>query len=252
MCSVSLKLLSKISEKKIPVLLTDYSHNPVGMLVSMQGHTRASKKLKQQISFSEEIKNKLWNQIIINKISNQIDTLEKLNKKEKLEILKRYKKEITNGDLNNREALSSRTYFSSLFSKEFKRFSEDIVNYCLNFVYQIIRSKISQELVALGYTTQLGIKHTSEYNYFNLSDDLIEPYRPIADYYIYTILLNTEEKFLTPDLKHKIINILNMEIFLNNQKMKMGTSIQFYVRNIMSSLENKNFKNLTFPRLYDK
>lgn len=249
MSLISLKILSKLCEKGISVIFTDCSHNPIGTLLPLQKHSRAPKRLKQQIEWNDKEKQYLWNIIVENKIRNQIYTLKKLNKNNKLEILNKYITEIKNNDKTNREGLASRTYFKELFSDEFKRFNDDIINYCLNFVYQIIRSKISQEIVSLGYITQLGINHKSEYNYFNLSDDLIEPYRPIVDYYIYKILDDNKEEYLTPQLKRKIIDILNTEIYFNKQKIKVGISIQFYVQNIMSFMETGNINKIKFPKL---
>lgn len=249
MCLISLKLLAKLCEKGISVLFTDYSHNPIGILTSLQGHTRASKKLKMQLSWDEADKKFLWTEIVKSKIENQILTLKHLSKFDKVELLKRYISEIDIDDETNREGLASRTYFKELFSENFKRFSEDIINYCLNFSYQIIRSKISQEIISLGYITQLGINHRSEYNYFNLSDDLIEPYRPIVDYFIYKILETNEEVYLTPMLKRKIVDILNETIILDNQKIKIGISIQFYVQNLFSFIETGNVDKITIPKL---
>ena len=249
MCMISLKLLSKICEKGISVIFTDYSHNPVGTLLSFQGHTRAPKKLNFQLSWSEEQKQYLWEEIVRIKIKNQILTLKKISKFDKLELLNDYVDKVENKDKSNKEGIASRIYFKELFSNEFKRFTDDIINYCLNYSYQIIRSKISQELIALGYITQLGINHRSEYNYFNLSDDLIEPYRPIIDFYVYNILFENEEEYLTPVLKRKLTDILNNEIILDDKKIKIGISIQFYIQNIMSFMETGNIKKIVFPKL---
>lgn len=249
MCLISLKIISKLCEKGISVIMTDSSHNPIGTLLPLQRHTRAPKKLRMQLEWTDKEKTYLWNNIVKNKIENQIMTLAKLNKNEKLQLLNKYIFEMQENDKTNREGLASRTYFKELFSNEFKRFSEDIINYCLNFAYQIVRSKISQEIVSLGYLTQLGINHKSEYNYFNLSDDLIEPYRPIIDYYIWIILEQNKEKFLTPQLKRNIVDILNKEIIYNNQIIKIGISIQFYIQNLMSFMETGNVKKILFPKL---
>lgn len=252
MCLISLKLISKLCEKGISVLFNDHSHNPVGTLLSLNINTRASKKVKQQILWDESTKETLWITIIKSKINNQINTLKLLKKNEKIEILTKYIDEIDYNDKTNREGIASRVYFKSLFSSNFKRFEEDIINYCLNFAYQIIRSKISQEIISSGYITQLGINHKSEYNYFNLSDDFIEPYRPIVDYYIYKILEQNEENYLTPKLKRKIIDIINNEILYDNQKIKINISIQFYVQNMLNFMETGNIDKLKYPKLYEK
>lgn len=252
MCLISLKLISKLCERGISIIFTDYSHNPIGTLLSLNINTRASKKVKQQILWNDITKETLWVTIIKSKINNQINTLKKLKKTEKVKMLTEYVNEITYNDKTNREGIASRVYFKSLFSENFKRFEEDIINYCLNFSYQIIRSKISQEIISSGYITQIGINHKSEYNYFNLSDDFIEPYRPIVDYYVYKTLEENEETYLTPNLKRKIIDIINNEILYDNQKIKINISIQFYVQNMLNFMETGNIDKLKFPILYEK
>ena len=208
-CLVSIKLLSELCEKGISVILTDGSHKPVGTLTTLYNNVRAPKKNKEQITWDENLKGYLWTEIVKNKIKNQMEVLKLLNKTEKMKILEEYFNTIEFGDKTNREGLASRTYFKELFGISFKRFNEDIINFCLNYAYQIIRSKISQEIVALGYQPSFGICHKNEYNTFNLADDFIEVFRPIIDYYVYKILNEAVDEYLTPSLKGKLVNIVN-------------------------------------------
>lgn len=155
-CYVSLKLLSKLCEKGINVIFTDDSHMPVGSLVTLYNHSRAVKKIESQMEWSKETKNYLWTEIVRAKIKGQIHTLELIDKREKIPMMRKLLEELSVGDLNNREGIASRIYFKSLFGNQFKRFSEDIINYSLNYVYQVIRSKISQEIVSCGYLPSVG------------------------------------------------------------------------------------------------
>lgn len=246
-CYVSLRLLTELCKNGINIILTDTSHTPVGTIETLYNHSRASKNLKKQIDWPIENKNFLWMNIVYNKISNQILTLLKNNKKDKIHILSEYLNTIEPGDLTNREGLASRTYFKELFGNDFKRFNPDIINFCLNYAYQIIRSKISQSIISLGYNPSLGICHRSEYNSFNLADDFIEVFRPIVDYYVYSILENAQEDYLTPDLKYKLVNILNENIYYNNQIYKIRNSIEIYLQNMFSFMETCNDKYLVFP-----
>lgn len=173
-CLVSLRLLSELCEKGINVILTDSSHKPIGTLTTLYNNVRAPQKNKEQINWDNSVKGYLWTEIVKNKIQNQRNVLVHLNKKDKIQIMDEYIQSIEYGDKTNREGLASRTYFKELFGISFKRFNEDIINFCLNYAYQILRSKISQEIVALGYQPSFGICHKNEYNTFNLADDFIE------------------------------------------------------------------------------
>lgn len=248
-CLVSLRLLSELCERGIEVIFTDASHMPVGSLLSLMNHSRASKKYMTQIKWSSDIKDYLWTEVVRRKIKNQIQTLDILEKRNKIELLQRYELEIENADRTNREGLASRTYFKELFGNQFKRFEEDVINFCLNYSYQVIRSKIAQQIVACGYYPALGIHHCSEYNSFNLADDLIEVFRPIVDYFVYQLLSESKEDYLTPALKNQLVNILNEKIMYRNQNQKIQQVVNSFLTDIFSFLETGDIERIHFPEL---
>ena len=248
-CNISLKLISSLCESGINVVFNNSSHVPIGSIQSLYNNTRAPKKIKNQINWDLTLQVYLWTEIVKQKINNQIDTLKINNKLEKIEILEKLKSEITLGDLTNKEGIASRVYFKELFGQTFKRFDENIVNYALNYIYQIIRSKIAQEIVASGYIPALGICHKSEFNLYNLADDFIEPFRPLCDYFVNKILNNSIENYLTKEIKRDLVNILNEIIIYKESKYKMHTVIQFYVQSLFAFLETGDISNINFPSL---
>lgn len=248
-CNVSLRLLTELCEKGITIIFNNSSHMPVGTLQTLSNHSRSSKRLKLQISWDEKTQEYLWTEIIKRKIRSQRETLEYLNINDSLDTIDNLSKDITLGDKTNREGTVSRVYFKSLFGKTFVRFKEDVINYSLNYVYQIIRSKISQSIVSYGYNPSLGINHKSEFNTFNLADDFIEVFRPIVDYYVYQILINQEETYLTPELKHKLLNIVNERIEFSGKLYKIHTVIDIYVRSVLTFMETGDVNNIAFPML---
>lgn len=248
-CSVTLKLLSELCEKGINVIFNNGSHMPVGSLQTLYNNTRAPKKIKYQIKWDNEAKIYLWTAIVKAKINNQIMTLKAHSLEEKIATIKKLYDEVDYGDLSNKEGTASRVYFKSLFGNIFRRFDEDIINYSLNYIYQIIRSKIAQEIVASGYIPALGINHKSEFNLFNLADDFIEPFRPICDYYVKKILDDSEEEYLTSEIKKEIVNILNIHIIFKESKYKLHTVIQFYVQSLFNYLETGDLSSIEFPYL---
>ncbi len=248
-CNISLRLLSYLCEIGINVIFNNSSHMPIGSIQTLYNHTRAPKKIKNQINWDKNTQIFLWTTIVKHKIKNQINTLKLLEKNTKIDIIERLNNEIVLGDLSNKEGTVSRIYFKELFGNTFKRFDENIVNYMLNYIYQIIRSKIAQEIVAYGYIPALGICHKSEFNLYNLADDFIEPFRPICDYYVHQILKNSTEDYLTKELKINIINILNENVFFDKAKYKIHNVIQFYVKNLINFLETGDTSYLNFPTL---
>lgn len=248
-CNVSLRLLTELCVKGINLVFTDTSHMPVGCITTLYDNARASKKIISQINWQKELKQILWTKIIESKIENQIETLKHLNKTERIDMLLEYRNSIELGDVSNREGTCSRIYFKSLFGQDFKRFNNDIVNFSLNYIYQIVRAKISQEIVSCGYISCIGICHKSEYNQFNLADDFIEVFRPILDYYTYNILLNSSEEFLTPYIKESLVNILNEKVLYQNKEQKIRNCITFFLQNIFFFIETGDITSLDFPKL---
>lgn len=236
-CNVSLRLLATLCEKGINVILNDASHMPTGSLQTLYSYTRAPKKIKNQMKWDKSSQIYLWTEIVKCKIGNQINTLKKSNKNDKIEILEKMLQNVSLGDINNKEGIASRVYFKELFGDNFKRFDEDIINYALNYIYQIIRSKIAQEIVACGYIPALGICHKSEFNLFNLADDFIEPFRPICDFYVKNILDNSIEDYLNSEIKRNLIDILNVKVKFNRSSYKIHTVIQFYIQSLFRYLE---------------
>lgn len=253
-CNTSIKLLSELSKKGINVLFCDNSHMPIGMLTSINNNQRTAKYNRLQIEWTNEIKKKVWTKIIKHKILLQIVCLVRFNKYDKIDLLKSYIEEIKNGDITNREGVSAKIYFHELFGLDFvrKRNAEDIINSSLNYVYQVIRAKIAQEIVAHGFLPTIGIFHSSEYNYFGLADDFIEVYRPILDYYVIKLIKKEEVTFLTPYFKEKLLNILYKPVSYDNKKHKIIESIKMFVVSITDNITIGSVENLTFPYFYDE
>lgn len=253
MCNVTIKLLAEFANKGINVVICDESHMPVGNFISVYDNIRSVKYNKIQLEWKKEIKQKMWQKIVKHKILLQMIVLYKHNKNDKIEILKKYIEEVENGDLTNREGLAAKVYFHELFGLDFirKRNADDIINSSLNYVYQIIRSKISQEIISHGYIPSLGIFHCSEYNYYGLADDLIEVYRPIVDNYVINLLLKEDISFMTSIYKEKLLQVLYIKVLYNNTKQKLIESIKLYVISLTNAMSNNKENEVIFPYLED-
>lgn len=203
------------------------------------------------MDWSKDIKRIVWQKIIKQKILTQSYVLKMKNKFEKSNQLLTYYDKVELGDITNREGHAAKVYFNELFGMDFirKRNADDIVNSSLNYVYQILRSKISQEIIAHGYIPSIGIFHCSEYNYFGLADDLIEVYRPIVDFYVINILENEDINFMTTSYKEKLLNILYENIFYGSNKQKIIESIRLFVINVVDAITNKKTDSIIFPVL---
>lgn len=253
-CNTSLKLLSELMEKGITMIVCGENHMPNGMIMGLNDNQRAAKYNRYQIQWCKKDKQKLWQLIIKHKILLQMIVLYKNKKEDKVNLLKSYIDNVEEGDITNREGLAAKVYFHELFGLNFTRTrnATDIINSSLNYIYQVVRSKISQEIVAHGYIPSLGIFHCSEYNYFGLADDLIEVYRPILDYYVIKLIKEEEITFITPSFKEKLLKVLFYEIVYGKVKQKIIESIRLFVISVTDGLSSQVIDNITFPYFCDE
>lgn len=237
-------LLKELSDNKINIIFCDEKHNPFGEISSYYSRHNTSKQIKKQIAWKQKDKNVLWQKIIRNKILNQATLLKKI-KCSKYKMLFDYIDEIEIGDKTNREGHAAKVYFNLLFGNDFIRHNDDNINSALNYGYAILLSTINKEVIANGYLTQLGINHKNEFNQFNLSCDLMEPFRVIIDNFVYF----NKERELDTNYKMDIVNIFNQPYKFQNKSYSLKDVIKLYVKKTLDSVENiENYKDF----IYDK
>lgn len=233
--SISSYLLKELSNNKINIIFCDEKHNPFGELSSYYSSHNTSKKITNQTKWTNESKDILWQKIIKNKIINQALMLNKIKSK-KYDLVLSYVEEVKLGDKTNREGHSAKVYFNELFGKDFVRNNSDEINAALNYGYAILLSTINKEVISNGYLTQLGIHHKNEFNQFNLSCDLMEPFRVIIDNFIYY----NQNRELDTQFKLDIINIFNNRCSYDNKKYILKDIIKLFVKNALDSIEDIN------------
>ena len=195
---ISVRLLCQLSEQGIGLMICNQEHLPTGYYSSFNNHSRASKVIGYQISKEKEYYDKVWKQIVEAKIQNQAKAyLRMLGDYDGSCQIEAFAFDILNGDKSNREAHAAKVYFNLLMGTSFSRGNDDILlNSGLDYGYAVLRSYIARVCVGYGLNTQLGIHHKSEYNRFNLVDDLMEPLRPLVDIVAFEIM--KYDKYFTP------------------------------------------------------
>lgn len=231
--SISAYLLKEIADAKINMIFCDEKHNPFGELSPYYSRHNSSKKIKEQIKWTNKCKDDLWMKIVKNKILNQSLMLNKI-KNDKYDLLTSYIDEVVSGDKTNREGHAAKVYFNALFGKDFVRNNNDNINSALNYGYAILLSTINKEVISNGYLTQLGIHHKNEFNEFNLSCDLMEPFRVIVDNFIYF----NQERELNTNYKLDIVNILNNSYKYQNKSYTLKDIIGLFVKNTLNNINN--------------
>ena len=240
--SISAYLLKELADNKINIIFCDDKHNPFGELSPYYSRHSSSKQIKEQMQWKKSSKDTLWSKIVENKIINQARLLKKINS-DKYKLLLSYKDQIKIGDKTNREGHAAKVYFNELFGKYFSRDDNNDINSALNYGYAVLLSTINKEIVSNGYLTQLGIHHKNEFNQFNLTCDIMEPFRIIIDSFVY---YNQNRKF-DSDYKLDIVSMFNNYYKYLGKKYILKDIIKLYVKHTLEAMYNiENYKGFVY------
>lgn len=243
--SMTCALLSELIKNNVKIIFCDEKHNPESELVGLHNNYSSVSKIKKQTQWSEDIKAKVWQKIIQNKIYQQKKFLEELGLDVSAELLGIYLDDVMPSDVTNREGHSAKVYFNAIFGQDFQRRRDGDVNAILNYGYAIMLSCFNREIVRLGYLTQLGIWHKNEFNYFNLSCDLFEPFRVIIDRETLKILSQPDER----NFRLRLLDIFNMKLNINGKSQYLENVISIYCQSILESLNNEDIELVRFYEL---
>lgn len=236
--------LCELAKNKIRVVFCDEKKNPYGELCPYYGQYNSSKKIALQNTWTKQLKFEAFKKIIFVKINNQAKVLERNGFLLQANELKKMSEDILPGDESNREGLAAKAYFRSLFGSDFTRELNSSINTALNYGYAILLSAINREVILNGCLTQIGIKHNNEYNYFNLSCDLIEPFRPIVDEYVF---LHKNEGF-SAEIKLDLVTLTAKKVKYDGQEVILSYAIKKAVKSVIDALNNDA---LTDMKLYE-
>lgn len=239
--SLTAYLLNELIAHKIKVIFCDDKHNPSAELVPYYGSHDTSAAIKAQTQWDQETMDLVWTAIIEEKIRKQMELLERHGKSES-EMLSSYIDSLQLADESNREGHAAKVYFNALFGMDFSRRAENSINAALDYGYSILLSTFNREIVASGYLTQIGICHTNQFNQFNLSSDLMEPFRPIVDEIVIGMLPETFES------EHKIalLQMLQKTVRMGNKSYTLDYAIKRYTKSVLDALTENNVEKLRF------
>ncbi|MBR4502610.1 MAG: type II CRISPR-associated endonuclease Cas1 [Clostridia bacterium] len=234
MTSVTGYLICELMKEKINVIFCDEARNPIGELHPCYGSHYASGRVIEQTKWQEARKDILWQYVIRRKILNQASLMRGIDV-EAAAMIYGFAQDVGPGDPTNREGHAAKVYFNRIFGPEFSRNMKSNRNAALNYGYAILLSAFNKEITARGYLTQLGIHHHSALNPFNLSSDLMEPFRAMID----RIVLDNGEREFGKEYKYTLLEVLNREINYENSSMSVTTAIARYVRKTTDYLSGK-------------
>ncbi len=249
--SLSVPLINKLTENNVCTIICGIDHLPKSYILPINGHFAQSGNINKQIEWDETKKKKIQQKIVKAKIFNQIEILKKNDKS--LDVIKKlfqFFDEVELGDKTNREGLAAKMYFREMYGDNFVRFDEDVINAGLNYGYSIFRSLISSIIVAKGYLPNIGIFHKGKQNMFNLSDDIIEVFRPIVDDYVLNNMY--DDILFKQEHREALIQLTTKKVMIDNRRQTIPNAIYIYIESILKELESDEETFLfPLPHCYD-
>ena len=241
-------LIRELADNKVALISCDQSHMPQSITLPLQGHTTTTERFRWQIEASEPLKKQLWKQTIDAKITNQIAVLKLLGKEPSP--LYEYKTNLKSGDSTNMEGIAAQYYWSTIYPNfEREKRGGTGINAMLNYGYAIIRSMIARALVSSGLHTSLGIFHRNKYNHHCLADDIMEPYRPFIDLWVfYNMVAYHCTTELNKEIKAKILESIAIDVRLNDTTKPLMVAMSSTTASLAKCLAGY-LRTLSYPTI---
>ncbi|WGK94764.1 MULTISPECIES: type II CRISPR-associated endonuclease Cas1 [Flavobacterium] len=246
---LSIPAMNLLVENNTALIICSQNHLPNGMFLNLNSHHIQQEIFKNQINASMPLKKQLWQQTVVEKISNQGILLQKItHQKNNFDFLA---SKVLSGDTSNMEGVAANFYWKSFFECDFKRERfGDYPNNFLNYGYAILRAATARALSGSGLLNTLGIHHKSKYNAFALADDIMEPFRPIVDETVLNIMKNYEEQELNTKIKSELLQILTRTVYFKNEKSPLMIALQKTASSLQQCYTGER-KKIKYPKLWN-
>ena len=240
--SLTASLLAVLVENNVKVIFCDKKCNPVSELMPYYGTHNSSGRLAEQINWDKSVKDDVWQEIVQRKIISQAEHLSDLGFSGESDMLLRYVDDVEPGDITNREGHAAKVYFNALFGKSFSRGQENPINAALNYGYGLILSAFNREVTMNGYLTHIGLRHDNMFNPYNLSCDLMEPFRTLID----RAVIDGKPADFGKEEKQALLAVLHSYVYIAGTKQTVLNAVKIYTRSVFESMAGGSPEGIHF------
>jgi len=231
--------LVSLAERGAVTVLCGSKGMPSALVLPVNANYETALRVRLQSLASQPLKKRLWQSIIIAKLTHQSEVLKFYGKHEKSNQISVYAKNVQSGDPQNREASGARVYWKALFGDDFSRHPDGIwPNALLNYGYALLRACAARVICAAGLNPIFGIHHESSNNPFPLADDIMEPYRPLVDFFVKQAI-ESNVKEMNASAKQTISSFLWADLQLNNETTPLYIAMERLAFSLVSSFKAK-------------
>ena len=242
-------LLSACAENGVALINTDARHMPSSLTLPFHRHHRQAAVASQQVNLTLPFRKRCWQAIIIAKIRNQAEVLDR-HGCAYADTLRAMTKHVGSGDTDNVEARAARQYWSALFNGFIRDDPSDLRNKMLNYGYAVIRAVVARALVGAGFIPCIGLHHASQTNPFNLADDLIEPFRPFVDHMVFVHTAGREASDdMTVDDRRKLAGLPLETGQIGGAEFSLLAATEACVASLLKAIEAQDASLLTLPSI---
>ena len=228
--TVSSHCIRQLADANVALVVCDETHTPSAQMLPFAAHTTTQETVAAQLNATAAVQGRLWRQVVRAKILNQSELLRRLG----LDASRRLRAmadEVKNYDTENVEAQAARIYFRALApDPDFVRSREGPwPNVALNYGYGVLRAAVARALVGSGLTCFRGIHHHNRYNAFCLADDMMEPYRPFVDQYVFGRIppFDVKSEELTREMKARLLQTLTCDVRTGELKRPLMVALTY-------------------------
>lgn len=235
-CTWTGSLVAALAERGAPIVFCAANHSPVAVTLPIDGHHGQGARMRAQWESGRPLAKQLWRRVIIAKIAMQgaLLTARQAPGATAFDLLAR---RVRSGDPDNLEAQAARRYWPALMGSEFRRDrSADGANALLNYGYAVLRATVARAIVAAGLHPTIGIHHANRGNAFALADDLIEPFRPLVDALVLS-MVGQGVTTLAPATKRRFARLIAFDVRIGAEASPVSVAAQRLAQSLARSFE---------------
>lgn len=217
----SANLVAALAERGAPVVFCGSNHSPVAVTLPIEGHHAQNARFRAQWDASKPLCKQLWRRVVMAKIAMQGSLLAArgIAGADAFPLIAR---RVKSGDSDNLEAQAARRYWPLLMGAEFRRDRNSPgANALLNYGYAVIRATVARAVIAAGLHPTIGINHANRGNAFVLADDLVEPFRPLVDALVVSMVAHGIDT-LDPNRKRQFAKLIAFDLRIGGEASPMS------------------------------
>ncbi|MFN8417270.1 MAG: type II CRISPR-associated endonuclease Cas1 [Cytophagaceae bacterium] len=243
-------VITALAQQHAAILWCDEKHLPSALTWNMQGNSTFTEALRTQLEASEPLKKQLWKQTVEQKIINQAKVMDLMGYDGTP--LRKMAEKVGSGDPENMEGRAASRYWDVMFRRYNVTRGQDepMPNPFFNYAYAILRAITARSLVMSGFLPALGIHHSNKYNSFCLADDIMEPYRPIADLMVFRWLNEIPHmpyELRTGD-KTTLLQLPILDVMIEGKQSPLLVGMQRTTAGLMACFEGTKRK-IPYPEI---